>query len=205
VCSSNNFGPDGATAIAAQLALLTSLQAVDLRCPPTPLRTPAALSRTSAATWRGASAPVGPSWWRVKPGWGNMRQERHRARLVPKAMNRVELVRLGRALSKQFTRWIGWGWFDSVFASSSERLAPSSLSYPPSPLLPLYLSSSRPSPLLSTTLSTFLALSHSGLSLILASIPARWFHGRSRGVSVMRWYLNPAVQIKKPAVRKAGS
>ncbi len=32
LCSNNNFGPAGATAIAAPLALLTSLQTVDLRC-----------------------------------------------------------------------------------------------------------------------------------------------------------------------------
>jgi hypothetical protein len=50
ICSSNSIGPDGATAFAAQLALLTSLQAVDLRCPPTPLRAPAALSRFLAVT-----------------------------------------------------------------------------------------------------------------------------------------------------------
>ncbi len=34
--SSNNLGPSGATAIVASLALLTSLQSVDLRCPAHP-------------------------------------------------------------------------------------------------------------------------------------------------------------------------
>ncbi len=36
--SSNNLGPDGATAIAAPLALLTSLQTMDLQCAPAALR-----------------------------------------------------------------------------------------------------------------------------------------------------------------------
>ena len=38
LCSSDDLGPDGATAIAAPLALLTSLQTMDLRCTTTALR-----------------------------------------------------------------------------------------------------------------------------------------------------------------------